>query len=123
METILQSTNSKIDIGKPRLWVDRSFSKSGFGTVITGTLLDGELTVGQDVQLALSGKTSRIRGIQVHNEVVDCWKQFEMYKVLVKSEEFPHGTIPSLGMLGCKTDRCLDPWACWDLGLLEVRGP
>ena len=91
METILQSTNSKIDIGKPRLWVDRSFSKSGFGTVITGTLLDGELTVGQDVQLALSGKTSRIRGIQVHNEVVDSAKPGE--RVAVNLSNIDHELI------------------------------
>jgi len=71
IEMILKSTDAKMDIGKPRIWVDRSFSMSGFGAVITGTLLDGNLTVGQDVQLVLSGQNSRIRGLQVHNTVVE----------------------------------------------------
>ena len=71
IEMTLKSTDAKMDIGKPRIWVDRSFSMSGFGAVITGTLLDGNLTVGQDVQLVLSGQNSRIRGLQVHNTVVE----------------------------------------------------
>ena len=88
---ILESTNSKIDMDKPRLWVDRSFSKSGFGTVVTGTLLDGNLFVGQDVELVLSGQISRIRGLQVHNEVVDLAKPGE--RVAVNLSNFDHNQI------------------------------
>ena len=87
----LDSTNSKIDMDKPRLWVDRSFSKSGFGTVITGTLLDGNLIVGQEVELVLSGQTSRIRGLQVHNEVVDSAKPGE--RVAVNLSNLDHNQI------------------------------
>src|SRR5262249_11909997 len=54
------------DIGRPRLWVDRVFRISGFGTVVTGTLLDGQLTVGQDVEFAPKGLRARIRGLQSH---------------------------------------------------------
>ena len=81
IEIIINSTNAKMDIGKPRLWVDRSFSMSGFGAVITGTLLDGNLTVGQDVQLVLSSQTSRIRGLQVHNQIVEMAKPGERVAV------------------------------------------
>lgn len=49
-----------------RLPVDRVFSVDGFGTVITGTLIEGEMKVGDSVELAPSGKQSRIRNLQVH---------------------------------------------------------
>ncbi|MQG38737.1 MAG: selenocysteine-specific translation elongation factor [SAR202 cluster bacterium] len=89
--SILKLSDSKVDIGKPRLWVDRSFSKSGFGTVVTGTLLDGNLTVGDDVELVLSDQTSRIRGLQVHNEVVDLAKPGE--RVAVNLSNVNHNQI------------------------------
>ncbi len=52
----------------PRLPVDRAFSISGFGTIITGTLLSG--TISREDVLAVHpvGKTSKIRSIQVHGE-------------------------------------------------------
>jgi len=56
------------DIGRPRLWVDRSFSIRGAGTVVTGTLLDGSLTLGDDVEILPAGEMSRIRGIQSHEQ-------------------------------------------------------
>ena len=37
--------SSESDLGRPRLWIDRSFSISGAGTVVTGTLLDGSIGV------------------------------------------------------------------------------
>jgi selenocysteine-specific elongation factor len=58
------------DIGRPRLPVDRSFTIAGFGTVVTGTLIDGSLEVGQEVELAPSGLRARIRGLQNHRQDV-----------------------------------------------------
>jgi selenocysteine-specific elongation factor len=55
----------------PRLPVDRVFTVSGFGTVVTGTLLDGHLTVGQELRLLPSGKATRARGLQVHGAKVE----------------------------------------------------
>ena len=52
--------------GKPRLPVDRSFTITGFGAVVTGTLADGPLEVGQEVELQPSGQRARIRSLQVH---------------------------------------------------------
>lgn len=49
-----------------RLWVDRSFSIRGAGTVVTGTLPGGQLSVGDDVWLA--GRRLRIRGLQSLDE-------------------------------------------------------
>jgi selenocysteine-specific elongation factor len=63
---VLQETPLRVDRGRPRLPVDRVFSMAGFGTVVTGTLLDGGLEVGQDVEFAPSGLRGRIRGLQSH---------------------------------------------------------
>ncbi len=57
----------KRDLNRPRLPVDRVFSLSGFGTIVTGTLLDGSLTLGDEVVCLPGGKTGRIRGLQNHN--------------------------------------------------------
>jgi len=54
------------DLGRPRLPIDRAFTISGFGTVVTGTLMDGVLEVGQEVALEPTGRKSRIRGLQSH---------------------------------------------------------
>jgi len=54
------------DRGRPHLPVDRVFTLSGFGTIVTGTLLDGALTVGQEVEIAPDGRMARIRGLQTH---------------------------------------------------------
>ena len=71
LDRILDDTQARQDLGRPRLPVDRSFSISGFGTVVTGTLIDGVLAVGQEVELAPSGRRARIRGLQTHNNKVD----------------------------------------------------
>ncbi|MBT4125144.1 MAG: selenocysteine-specific translation elongation factor [Chloroflexi bacterium] len=57
--------------GNPRLPVDRSFTISGFGAVVTGTLADGSLKTGQEVEILPSGLKARVRSLQVHEESVD----------------------------------------------------
>ena len=71
IDRILDGTEPRKDLGRPRLPVDRCFSISGFGTVVTGTLIDGSLAVGQEVEVAGSGRRGRIRGLQSHKEKVD----------------------------------------------------
>ncbi len=51
-----------------RLWVDRSFSIRGSGTVVTGTLPAGTVAVGQEVLLTPSMRPARIRGLESLNE-------------------------------------------------------
>jgi selenocysteine-specific elongation factor len=53
-----------------RLWVDRSFSIRGSGTVITGTLPAGTVSTGQELLLTPSMRPARIRGIESLNEPV-----------------------------------------------------
>ena len=71
IDQILDGTESRKDLGRPRLPVDRCFSIVGFGTVVTGTLIDGVLAVGQEVELAGSNRRARIRGLQSHKTKVD----------------------------------------------------
>lgn len=52
----------------PRLPVDRVFSMSGFGTVVTGTLLSGQFKVGDEIQILPGNEKARIRTLQVHDE-------------------------------------------------------
>ena len=52
--------------GSFRLPVDRVFTVSGFGTVVTGTLLAGEIKVGDELEVMPCGNTGRVRGIQAH---------------------------------------------------------
>jgi len=52
--------------GSFRLPVDRVFTVAGFGTVVTGTLLSGEIHVGDELELLPSGREGRVRGIQAH---------------------------------------------------------
>lgn len=62
----LQQTEKRVDAGRARLPIDRVFSLTGFGTVVTGTLLDGRLEVGQPVEIQPQGLKGRIRGLQTH---------------------------------------------------------
>jgi selenocysteine-specific elongation factor len=50
-----------------RLPIDRVFTMKGFGTVITGTLVSGKISVGETIMVYPTGITSKVRGIQVHN--------------------------------------------------------
>jgi selenocysteine-specific elongation factor len=59
------------DIGKPRLAVDRVFTLAGAGTVVTGTLVGGQLQRGQALVVQPSGKPARIRRIQSHGRDVE----------------------------------------------------
>jgi len=54
-----------------RLPVDRVFSMKGHGTVITGTMISGSISVGDDVVLYPRGIESKVRGLQSHGETVE----------------------------------------------------
>ena len=71
IDSVLDETEARRDLGRPRLPIDRCFTISGFGTVVTGTLIDGSLAVGQEVVLAGSGQRARVRGLQSHKTKVD----------------------------------------------------
>ena len=53
-----------------RLPVDRAFSIKGFGAVVTGTLISGEILETQELELLPINKKVRVRGLQTHNKSV-----------------------------------------------------
>jgi selenocysteine-specific elongation factor len=71
LDAVLAEAEPKTDVGRPRLPVDRAFTMSGFGTVVTGTLVDGSLSIGQELEVVPDGRIVRVRGLQHHNHKVE----------------------------------------------------
>jgi selenocysteine-specific elongation factor len=71
LDGLLGEAEPRRDTGLPRLPIDRVFTMSGFGTVVTGTLVDGSLSVGDELEVVPSGRLVRVRGLQRHNQKVD----------------------------------------------------
>ncbi len=71
LQNIFSHIKRKVGKGKPRLAVDRVFSIKGFGTVVTGTLLNGSIHLGDEVEILPAGKFGRIRGIESHKTKVE----------------------------------------------------
>ncbi len=68
---MLRQQPAREDTGSPRLPIDRVFTISGFGVVVTGTLSGGTLSVGQEVEVQPSDVRARVRGLQSHEEPVE----------------------------------------------------
>jgi selenocysteine-specific elongation factor len=68
LSQILQTKPARPDLGRPRLPIDRVFSMPGFGTVVTGTLTDGALALGDEVEILPGGAKGRVRGLQTHKK-------------------------------------------------------
>ncbi|HEX4453835.1 MAG TPA: selenocysteine-specific translation elongation factor [Kofleriaceae bacterium] len=54
-----------------RLPIDRVFTVKGFGTIVTGTVLGGEVAVGDELELIPTGLQARVRGLEVHGTAVE----------------------------------------------------
>ena len=68
LETEIKKLPTKEKGISPRLPIDRAFSLTGFGTIITGTLWSGEIKVGDTLELLPQEKQVKVRNIQVHGE-------------------------------------------------------
>jgi selenocysteine-specific elongation factor len=130
IEKIQSMTEKMPDVvsdGMARLNIDRVFSVKGFGTVVTGTLLDGTVAIGDELVLYPSGQKVRVRNIQVHEQDV---KQAEpkqrtaLNLANIGKEELQRGDVLAVSdklvptrMLDVKV-RCLDssplPIGLWD---------
>ncbi|HSH34699.1 selenocysteine-specific translation elongation factor [Schnuerera sp.] len=80
----------------PRLPIDRVFTIAGFGTVVTGTLLSGSLSIGDEIQIFPGNNLARIRTLQVHDQ--DTEKAFAGQRVAInmsgiKKEEVDRGDV------------------------------
>jgi selenocysteine-specific elongation factor len=71
LDRVLDAVPPRPSGGQARLPIDRVFSVAGFGTVVTGTLLGGELAVGQDLTLHPRARATRVRGLQMHGAKVE----------------------------------------------------
>ena len=71
LDRVLAAEEPRPDVGRPRLPIDRVFTMSGFGTVVTGTLVDGTLSVGDELEAVPAGRVVRVRGLQQHNRKVE----------------------------------------------------
>jgi len=72
--SILKDKNINNNRGLFRMYVDRSFSQQGFGTIVTGTVLSGSIEIGNKVNIFPINKTARLRSAQSHHNDIDCLK-------------------------------------------------
>jgi selenocysteine-specific elongation factor len=71
LDTILTDEMQRPDIGAARLFIDRRFTIQGMGTVVTGTLLEGKLSVDEQVEIVPSEIKCRIRSLQTYKQIID----------------------------------------------------
>jgi selenocysteine-specific elongation factor len=71
LDRLVATTPSAVDLGRPRLWVDRVFAARGSGTVVTGTLSGGQIAVGDQLVAGPDARPVRVRAIQTLGSAVD----------------------------------------------------
>ncbi len=70
IDHLVLKLTARQDIGKPRLPIDRVFTMKGSGVVVTGTLVNGSLSVGDDVFIAPANQPAHIRSIESYKQHV-----------------------------------------------------
>src|SRR6266545_1610170 len=70
LDAMVGSSADPAEDERQRLFVDRIFTVTGAGTIVTGTLTGGRLAVGQEVELLPASGTGRIRGLQTHKRSI-----------------------------------------------------
>lgn len=91
-----RKVRTRSDSGIFRMPVDRVFTMHGFGTVIAGTILSGEVKLGDRVEVLPDGIVSRVRGIQVHGQSVersDIGKRTAINLQDIKKEQLRRGQV------------------------------
>ena len=72
LRTALQGVANNLTVrrveGVTRLPIDRAFTVKGFGTVVTGTQVSGEITVDMELDVLPAGRRVKVRGLQVHGQ-------------------------------------------------------
>ena len=80
----------------PRLPIDRAFSIRGFGTVVTGTLIAGEIASGDELEVLPAGLNVRVRNVQVHgkdSEVASAGQRTAINLQGVNVDQVPRGSV------------------------------
>ena len=99
IDTMTEEVAQKDITGHFRLPVDRVFSISGFGTIVTGTVISGKIEEGQTVMIYPSKLMSKIRGIQVHDDQVktaQAGQRCALNITNVKTKEIDRGDVISI---------------------------
>ncbi len=65
---VLPNLPQRYNPNKPRLYIDRVFSLTGIGTVVTGTMRDGDFKSGDELYVVPSGRRARIKSIQTFKQ-------------------------------------------------------
>ncbi len=118
LDQLLAEIPAKRNIAKPRIPVDRVFTVAGFGTIITGTLVDGELRVGAEVEILPSGRFTRVRGIQSHKrkvEIAPPGTRVAVNLASIGTEEIARGEVVT-------TPGWLRPTRAVDVKLRSIKG-
>ena len=69
-----KNLNKNTDRGFFYMPIDRVFSKKGFGTIVTGTVLSGKLKMGDELDIVPGKKSARVRGLQTHGSIASSVK-------------------------------------------------
>ncbi len=99
LETIrqqLRRVEPRDNSGAVRLPVDRCFSISGFGTVVTGTLNSGTISTGDSLEILPAGVTARVREAQVHDQQVSqvfAGQRVALNLAGINREQVPRGSV------------------------------
>lgn len=92
-EAVRESRDTKAAFRMP---VDRVLTLEGRGTVIAGTVLDGKIRAGENIEIYPAGKCVRIRSIQSHGHTIDCAEAGQRAALLVagvKKEDITRGNV------------------------------
>lgn len=111
LDGLLAVTPARQDRGRPRLSIDRVFSLAGFGTVVTGTLIDGHLSTGQEVEILPPGLRARIRGLQTHKEKIEIavpGSRVAINLAGIEVDQLRRGDVVALAGSGLSPTRMLD---------------
>ena len=99
IDMMTEEVREKDITGHFRLPVDRVFSASGFGTIVTGTVISGRIEEGQTVMIYPSKLVSKIRGIQVHDnpvKIAEAGQRCALNLANVKTKDIERGDVISI---------------------------
>lgn len=91
-----EEVDQRSQVGPCYLPVDRVFSVTGFGTVVTGTMRRGAITVGEEVVVLPAGIKSRVRSLQVHGQKVEkamAGQRVAVNLTALETDDVPRGSV------------------------------
>jgi len=96
LATLAERLEPKEVTAIPRLPIDRAFSIKGFGTVVTGTLIAGQITPGDELEVMPAGVKARVRNVQVHGkdaEIATAGQRTAINLQGVNVDQVPRGSV------------------------------